>query len=630
MDNMRCLAIGVSDAPPLDYLAGAVNGAKSFGKWALELGIRSEILTDERKPVGFDQVREAIERLLPRGQKISRLVVYFAGHGLARDAAEDLWLLSEWRRQLRAVAVGGLRRRLERYGIDQVTIIGDACRLLPDSPETADLVADPILDCGPYDQKVPLVDVFRASSPFRAAYMVSGPGGDRCIFSGVMEEALRGAHPDAFESDRDCITNFSLARYIEREVPIRAAQYRVELQPDIATGIRPPENIYLPNRPARPPKLRPWPPTVAVGKMSTAANGRGGQRGWSTRRQLPDIAESRYYPRNLELSPRTLDLESVSRSDRELWNQAVRRSRHREQTYVEAYRNEGERPTHFETDAGFSIANGTAESATLGRFAVAEPERSQTWWQVAPSAEGQPSYYWRDGRLSAPLPLLIKLTNRCWAGAAAMPGFVATFTVSDPGIVSLIYRPMYADAYVTQDTEVAVARLRAGALAGQGGDAFDLAAKLREGKEQDPVRGVLAAYLYDAQGDVESVRRTAYFLADAGIPIPFDLLLLGRLPATERMPGLLFAEIPATQERSPRSKEEEPRDWTYCKTNPRRAPVAGVFPWLRQGWALLDEDAPSPLVIDGILGLRKELLPYPFTTLSGSGGNHLRNLIKGL
>jgi hypothetical protein len=52
MPNMRCLAIGVSDAPPLEYLGGAVNGAQAFGAWARCLGIQTEVLTDEVNPVG--------------------------------------------------------------------------------------------------------------------------------------------------------------------------------------------------------------------------------------------------------------------------------------------------------------------------------------------------------------------------------------------------------------------------------------------------------------------------------------------------------------------------------------------------------------------------------------------------
>ena len=50
----------------------------------------------------------------------------------------------------------------------------------------------------------PLIDMLRASSPFHAAYMVRGvkPEDDRCIFSGLLNEALSGAHECRFRGAR--------------------------------------------------------------------------------------------------------------------------------------------------------------------------------------------------------------------------------------------------------------------------------------------------------------------------------------------------------------------------------------------------------------------------------------------
>src|SRR5208337_2125459 len=101
---MRCVAIGVSDAPPLDYLPGAVNGAKAFGAWARSLGIPTKVLTDEEKPIGIEAIKAAFEESFKDRPKVSRFLVYFAGHGLALPAAGDLWLLSQWSTTLRAVS----------------------------------------------------------------------------------------------------------------------------------------------------------------------------------------------------------------------------------------------------------------------------------------------------------------------------------------------------------------------------------------------------------------------------------------------------------------------------------------------------------------------------------------------
>src|SRR5208282_5953113 len=145
-------------------------------------------------------------------------------------------------------------------------------------------------------------------------------------------------------------------------------------------------------------------------------------------------------------------------------------------------------------------------------------------------------------------------------------------------------------------TELAVAQLRSGALTSQG--RYDLAATLRELKEEDPIRGVIAAYLYDAQGDVDSVRRTAYFLARAKVPIPFDIALLARVRAKRSPLGIVTVDIPAVGKRAPRSKEEEKFNCTYCATPEKGGTVAGVFPWLRQGWPLLANEDPSPLILN--------------------------------
>jgi hypothetical protein len=186
---------------------------------------------------------------------------------------------------------------------------------------------------------------------------------------------------------------------------------------------------------------------------------------------------------------------------------------------------------------------------------------------------------------------------------------------------------MYSST-VDRDTENVVARLRAGALATD--SAYDFAASLRDAKEQDPIQGVLAAYIYDTQGDVESIRRTAFYLARAGIPIPFDIAMLGRLPMRWSGPSVITVDIPATRQRQPRSNNERLRFWTFEATGGfAGAVVAGIFPWLRQGWALLEEDDfPIPMVFPfSFSEIRRELLPAPFTTLTSRGGEFLLYLL---
>ena len=57
-------------------------------------------------------------------------------------------------------------------------------------------------------------------------------------------------------------------------------------------------------------------------------------------------------------------------------------------------------------------------------------------------------------------------------------------------------------------------------------------------------------------------------------------------------------------------------------------PVAGAFPWLRQGWSLLEDESPSELIIDGLTELQGELKASPFLTLTAKGGEDLKTMIE--
>jgi hypothetical protein len=274
-----CLAIGVGDAPPLDYLRGAVNGARAIDVWANKQGYSTKLLTDETKPIELSDVGNALTTLLAGGA--DRLLLYFAGHGLSSGVADDLWLLSRWDQERKGVSVAALRDRLLRYGIGQLILIADACRTLVDA-NTRDVMGDPVVQRGPFAEKLPQGDLWFAASPARAAWMIPGPtpAESRCIFSGLLTEALSGAHLQAFDGSNpsDGITSFSLANFLEAEVPPLAARYGATLVPAITTSIRPPLNVYVPAGPPPYPPITPtpWPdPTAAPIAGMGAPDGSG-------------------------------------------------------------------------------------------------------------------------------------------------------------------------------------------------------------------------------------------------------------------------------------------------------------------------------------------------------------------
>ncbi len=198
------VAIGIANADKLRYLGAAVNGAKAFYAWARELGYEAKLLTDEDAPVSMQLLRETLEQLLKSSgaaKPIHRCILYFAGHGLIREADEGLWLLSDWYSQLRAVAIEVLRRRLYLYNIAQIAIFSDACRSLPADMQASDLVADGVLGRGPYPaSSLVAIDKFIAAQDGNLTYSIPGqnPEDDRCIFTGVLLEGLWGLAPAAF------------------------------------------------------------------------------------------------------------------------------------------------------------------------------------------------------------------------------------------------------------------------------------------------------------------------------------------------------------------------------------------------------------------------------------------------
>lgn len=54
-----CLTIGVSKAPPLSYLPGAITVANEMGDWARNTGFVTEVITDENNiPVTIDRIKK--------------------------------------------------------------------------------------------------------------------------------------------------------------------------------------------------------------------------------------------------------------------------------------------------------------------------------------------------------------------------------------------------------------------------------------------------------------------------------------------------------------------------------------------------------------------------------------------
>jgi hypothetical protein len=574
--RMAALAIGVSDAPPLPFLGGALNGARQFHEWAKALGYDSRLVTDEKEPVTAERVRKELEGLLPAGDSgTHRLLVYFAGHGVIHELEQGLWLLSDWNEELRAVNVEALRRRLDRYGVNQVAFFADACRSLPADVDTADLTPDALLGKGPAPRSPtpPAVGKFIAAQEGTTSFMIPGanPNEDRCLFSGVLLEGLWGTKKSAFSKLLPGkVTSRSLGAYLQAEVREVAEGYRLELMPSWSSTFPEDDDIYFGNGPkVKPPDFPPWPPAdqlIGLGGAATGADFRG-----------------------VPAAPRT-------------------------DTRLEERLRDQERPDRFETRSGFAVDGEAVIAIWTAPDVVAETHVRPDWWRLRPA---------NRKILKQPAPVLIELTGGLFAATISLPDFIASIVATDRGVDALVYREVGTESQVATATEDAIVELERGGL--RADDATDLAAELRQRKHADPVRGVISAYLYDSIGDVESIRRMAFYYLRHGQAIPYDIALLAQLEGARRDDGMLWATVPAVPARKPRTDDERRLRWTYEKTQEKTGLVAGFWPWLRQGWAFLDDPAEdgSTLVLPGLIEAADDLTPARFSTLHHAGARRL-------
>ncbi|MFF5076239.1 hypothetical protein ACFY36_04260 [Actinoplanes sp. NPDC000266] len=566
------VAIGVSEAPPLPYLGGAVNGAREFDAWARGFGYESRLVTDDGEPVTAARLRGEFEALLSGGP-FHRLIIYFAGHGVIRELDQGLWLLSDWNAELRAVAVEVLRRRLALYRVNQVAIFADACRSLPADVDTADLTPDGLLGRGPGPRSATMsVDKFIAAQDGTEAFMIPGadPDDDRCLFSGVALSALWGTQQDAFSKVvPGMVTSRSLGAYLQAEVPRLAETYRLKLVPSVSPTFPDLDDVYYGDGPAvEAPVFPPWPPAEAL------------RIGGRVTRQLEDDGYETVADDALERRMRTQN-----------------------------------RPDHFETGAGFAVDGGQVTGVWTADGVHAGAAGRPDWWHV-----GLPGVV----PLRHPAPALIHLAAGCFVAVTALPGFIGSVVATSTGAAALIYHDIYAPPGEARATEAAIGELERGGL--RAGDALDLAAELRLGKHMDPVRGVLGAYLYDSVADVESIRRMAYGYIAHDQPIPYDIALLADLPAAPDDRGLLRVTVPAVAARSARTERESSLPWTHAATPEAAGVVAGHWPMLRQGWAYLDDDPGSALVRPGLAELAPELTAARFSTFPQAAGLRLAKL----
>lgn len=648
-----CLAIGVVNAKPLDWLPGAANAARDISDWARCSGFDAvTLLTDEEavgqtrwilgqdkpSPIGHPggiavtvaRVAEEIGLLLPPGERTDWFVLHFAGHGLRQDLTRTLWLPTDWNRANRAMAVESLKSQLESYGIDNLTIISDACRDFANRPATANLTPDSVIGNGPTRIVQPALDQFNAVEDGKPAFMVPGetPNDARCILSGTIANALWGHEPRAFHKHvKNQVLSELLLRFVAAQASAIGERYGLDSQAETVRGYgrdNPDLVYYDKDRPPAPqappidwPKPAPAPPATLperavnaalkhisrIGIPSTQVIGLGSiVGGMDLAYAIGRAAEAGLSPKRKRVRKWQTDVAEVA-----VMRALDRQSRKSERSDIRTALREGQR--RKSADANLILRGG--EAVRIWSAAGAERLGRRKSWAVTvgPGAAAQIVVEYDDG-LFAPMMVYRDLTTvaaRDRQGRITGWMCVASYA---KGTESLSV------------TTGAIARLQTTRLSP--GEADALATQIRYGKHQNPMLGAIAAYLYDYIGDRDSIRRTAYYYAQVGQPIPYDIVLMGLLETQWEANGLV-ADIPSVPARRPQAGQPPQPDFvTHATPECKGVAVAGRCPWLRQGWDFVAvPDEVEKAMTAQLQTALPHLLDSSFTALSRQGAETL-------
>ncbi|WP_083280470.1 caspase family protein [Pseudomonas citronellolis] len=565
------LTIGVSEAPPLSHLPGAITVAREMGDWARKSGFVTKVITDENKtPVTIARIRETLLGMLSTNDEVELFILHFAGHGFRSGAEQNVWLPSDWHKEMRAISVEGLKRQLYRHGIKSLSIFGDACRSLPTDIDTADIFGDPVLPRGPYDAVAPIIDRINAVGDGQQAYMLKGDGvaPPRCVFSTVLVEGLCGLKDEAFDKHNpDCVIPESLALFSRDRLKEIGETYDLKCSPDYATGIPREHAIYF-RRGENPADLPipqwPAPPCPLVHAPDNT--------GEDLQASPPDIefrAFKRHFRDSLSLhsylAPWSINLAIRGAVPKKIWSTSP-------------------------VEKSLIDADGTA-------------------YRVRGTADGA-------------IQILVEFDDGVFASAVVYENLITLISRDEKGEINWTCISEFPEFGRGLRTSInVIADLQAGNLSADQVD--DIAAKLREAKHINPTLGAIASYLYDYTGDIDSIRRMAFFYCFYAQPMPFDVAFMGLLSTKEGQDGIV-ADVPPIPARPQSLANSRLPGWVTRATDGGVGQVAGLWPWLRQGWQFMEDPAPQEkAAAEGLRDVAKFLLPSQFSSFKEQGAGIL-------
>lgn len=554
------ITVAVSDpGGGLKELAGAIKASVDFADWGQKHGYRILAFRDKdenfkTQVLTIDHLRERITAefdAVQREAPIDRVVIHFVGHGFLIQPEKRYWLLNGWKENPgAAIDVSALRRRLRFHEIGQVSLIADSCSEI--SGQFIDVEGSGILHRPDAREIDPESDQFFASSPGWQAFMVnaSEKSPATCIFSNIVISALKGEAAEAFDNVANSpvtVTSQSLARFIKKALPHAASRAGVEMLPSLMPA-------FFTNRVysefALDDIIRRNAKTLAVPGSDLASN---------SGLPISSLGSDAIAMAEKFVQAEEVNIEHIAEKISNNWIWFKRNTLN----VISISQNYQNIVTDFKLTGSIFTAS---EELLVFDYIVREGP-------------------WREISLEA-IEALIPLEAGLYHYASIFPSMKTLISRMQGGQTWVNQAHSYTDFGFEWSRILAL--LVADRLSIS--DVVEASAIVRVGKHMEPVRGCVAAYLYDAIGDVPNIRRMAAYYALHSQPVPFDVAVLAEVQFRRAADGGLIVDIPAVEEAQPRNDAERARLFTTSATPPCEGlRVSGSLPLMSAGFAAISK-----------------------------------------
>ena len=516
-------------------------------------------------------------------------------------------MTTDWKRSNKVVAVEPLKFRLQQFGIKNLTIVSDACLNFVNSQQLENITEDGVLAAGFTAERRLELDRFNAAQDGKSAYMAraSKPENARCILSGVLVDALWGHEADAFDKYvPDKITSGSLCEFLPARTQSVGETYSVDSRAEVFPGL-PREHVIYRDKatsPSRAPN-KGWP--VIAAKQDA---------------EIPSIKNtSNITPADKSMHRRgaTFGYHQGNPNDEQFAKILYENS-----TLKVPDSNAGlnSRTQMIESDLRrpFRLAHHRWPLPDVASLTIAARSFDKRVWLpdgLVPSGNDSVQNY-SIGHGADWAQILVQYLDETFVPVVLCKGLRTTVSFNGKGFVGWMFD--VPGAHNGGDASI-VAKMATGSISPS--DVDTIAADIRKWKHQDPMLGAIAAYLYDYSGDLDNIRRMGWYYKKHAQPIPYDVALMGMMSTWTENKGEIFASIPPTLKRK---APNLPNYATAATREVKRWPVAGLCPWLRQGWDFVENPATSEkAMVTGLEDIRQHLLPSSFSVLNEEGGHKL-------